>query len=631
MAANAAAAAVAAMEREKTLQEELALPILLTDRVLKSADEAESNRSECVDIARQVDRISQMLRAAVRLTGSTSPAIYDRPIRRIAGDVSKNLERALTLVRKCKHTGILRHVFLTITSSAADFKKVSNLLESSIADLKWLLSIYDSDEDGAKLTIPPIASNDPILAWVWSCIASLQTNRLAKERVESANCLASLACDNQRYRKVIVEEGAVPPLLRLLKDGGGSAEGQIAAAKALSCLADDVERTRVIAAELGIGIIVQVLGDSPMKVQAPVADLVAKIAEVDPMAREEFGRENVLKPLVSCLIMDLDLEDYKRIHSSGGKTSIHSIVQKELAAKSHHNHIYGSNSNSYHKVQSSSSFSSMDGRGSGQNSKKERENASPELKHRLKTNCSLALRRLCEGSLRNSQKIAEPKGLFCLSKIIETEKGDLQYNCLMTIVEVAEVAEDNADLRKVAWKPSSPPAKAVLDQLLRVIKEESNPDFQIHAIKAIGCLSRIFSSKETGIISALVAHLGNPNTNVATEAAVALTKFTRPENHNCAAHSKTIIECNGVPLLMKMLSASDRAKKNGLVLLCYLSMHVGNSKALAEARALRTLESAIRSGVAQSPESREIFSRAVHQLMLYQDGDHPHSQSYAIV
>lgn len=628
MAAAAAAAAAAAMEREKTLQEELALPILLTDRFLKSAEEAESNRSECVEIVRQVDKISQMLRAAVRLTASTSPAIYDRPIRRIAGDVSKNLERALTLVRKCKHTGILRHVFLTITSSAADFKKLSNLLESSIADLKWLLSIYDSDEDGAKLSIPPIASNDPILAWVWSSIASLQTNRLAKDRVESANCLASLACDNQRYRKVIVEEGAVPPLLRLLKDGGGSAEGQIAAANALSCLADDVDRTRVIAAELGIGIIVQVLGDSAMKLQMSVADLVAKVAEVDPMAREEFGRENVLKPLASCLIMDLDLEDYKRVHSSGGKASIHSIVQKELAAKNHHNHIYG---NSYHKVQSSASFSSRDGRGSGHNSKKERENASPEVKLKLKTNCALALWRLCKGSLRNSQKIAEPKGLFCLSKIIETERGDLQYNCLMTIVEVAEVAEDNADLRKVAWKPSSPPAKAVLDQLLRVIKEESNPDFQIPAIKAIGCLSRIFSAKETGIISALVAHLGDANTDVATEAAIALAKFTRPENHNCAAHSKTIIECNGVPLLTKMLSASDRAKKNGLILLCYLSMHVGNSKALAEARALRTLDSAIRSGVAQSPESKEIFSRAVHQLMLYQDGDHPHSHSYAIV
>lgn len=243
----------------------------------------------------------------------------------------------------------------------------------------------------------------------------------------------------------------------------------------------------------------------------------------------------------------------------------------------------------------------------------------------------MALWRLCKGSLRNSQKIAEPKGLFCLSKIIETEKGDLQYYCLMTIMEVAEVAEDNSDLRKVAWKPNSPPAKAVLDQLLRVIKEESNLDFQIPAMKAMGCLARIFSAKETGIISALVSHLGSLNTNVASEAAVALGKFTCPENHNSVEHSKTIIEFNGVPLLMKMLSASDHAKVNGLVLLCYLSMHVGNSKALAEARALRTLESAVRSGVAHNLELKETFSKAMHHLMLYQDGDHPHSHSYAIV
>ncbi|XP_021762708.1 uncharacterized protein LOC110727457 [Chenopodium quinoa] len=636
MVASTATSTPSTLDREKTLQNELALPILLTDRLIKSADEAKSSRSDYVELARQADELSQKLRAAVRLSSSpsSSSSIYDRPIRRIAADVTKNLERALTLVRKCKHTGLLRHVFLTITSSAADFKKVSNLLQSSIADFGWLLSIYSDDEGGANLAIPPIVSNDPIFAWVWSYIASLQVNRQVKDRIESANHLASLAGDNQRYRKLIVEEGAVWPLLRLLKDGGGSPDGQIAAATALYMLVDEVERTRIVAAEGGIPIMVQVFAESCMNVQIAVAELVAKVAEIDSIAREEFGKENLLKQLISCLIMEVDMEEYRQYHSGGGKNSIHSIVQKELAAKNYpnynnrfHSHGNGSNTYSYTKVHSCSSFDSRVG-GSSYN-RKEKENESPEVKLKLKVMCALALWRLCEGSVLNSQKVAEPKGLFCLSKIIETEKGELQYHCLMTIMEVAKVAEDNADLRKVSWKPSSPPAKAVLEQLLRVIKEESIPDIQIAAIRAIGCLARIFSAKETGIASSLVSQLGNRDVDVATEAAIALAKFACPDNHNCVAHSKTIIEFNGVPLLMKLSAVSDRSRKHGLVLLCYLSMHVGNSKELAEARALKTLENA--SAMAQNAELKELFSRAVHHLMLYQDGSHPHHHSFAVV
>ncbi|XP_010678850.2 uncharacterized protein LOC104894339 [Beta vulgaris subsp. vulgaris] len=631
MAASTSTSAISVLEREKKVQDELALPIFLTDQVVKSAGDAESSRPDCAEIARQAEELSQKLRAVVRLTSApSSSSIYDRPIRRIAADVSKNLERALTLVRKCKHTGLLRHVFLTITSSAADFKKVSTLLQSSIADCGWLLSIYDDDEGGPNLGIPPIANNDPIVAWVWSSIASLQINRPLKDRIDAANSLASYAGD-KRYRQVIMEEGAVSPLLRLLKDGGGSSEGQIAAASALFLLVNEVERTRIVAAEGGIPIMVQVLGESSMSVQVSVAELVAEVAKVDSTAREEFGRENVLKPLISCLIMDLDMEDYKLYHGGEGKTSIHSIVQKELAAKNHlyyNNRVlsHGNSSNSYHKVNTSSGFDAK-----GSYSRKDRENESPDLKLKLKIRSALALWRLCEGSLLNSQKVAEPKGLFCLSKIIENERGELQYNCLMTIMEVAKVAEDNADLRKVAWKPSSPPAKVVLDQLLRVIKEMNNRDFQIPAIRAIGCLARIFPAKETGIVASLVGQLGNKDSSVATEAAIALAKFTFPDNHNCTAHSKTIIEFNGVPPLMKLLTVDDRSRKSGLVLLCYLSMHVGNSKELAEARALRTLESAARPGMSQNAELKDLCFKAMQQLLLYQDGGHPHNHAFAMV
>ncbi|KAL8141986.1 hypothetical protein V2J09_015018 [Rumex salicifolius] len=610
---------------QKTLHDELTLPILHIERIRKLAEEAESSKLECIEIGKQVEKLSQMLRSAVRLTASTpSQSLYDRPIRRIVSEVSRNLERTLTLVRRCKHGGFLKHVFSMTTS--ADFKKVSNLLESSIGDMRWLLSIFDGD--GPNLALPPIASNNyPTLAWVWSSIASVMMGKQLSDRIDSVNYLTSLAESSDQNKKMIVEEGAIAPLLKLLKDSGGSPEGQIAAANALSSVADVVERTRAVAAELGIPVIVQALADSPTKVQIAVVGLVAQMAEVDEKAREEFGKENVIRPILSCLMMDLVLGDQSRIIKEG-MTSIHSIVQinKELGK----NKFLDPH---YRKVQSNSSFSSSDGSSRGGiHHRKEKENESPEIKHELKVKCSLALWKLCRGSLLNGRKIAEGRGLQCLSKIIETEKGELQLYCLKTVMEIAEVAELKEDFRKGAWKPSLPPVKAVLSQLLRVIKEESDPDFQISAIKAIGSLARTFPARETQIIGPLVSQLGSRNANVAIEAAMALGKFVRPENYNHVEHSKTIIEFNGVTLLMKMLRLYDSTKTYGLVLLCCISLHVGNSKELEEARVLEYLESpVIRSVVSQNPELRELHMKAIHHLKLYQVGAHPHAHNYAMM
>ncbi|TQD75374.1 hypothetical protein C1H46_039067 [Malus baccata] len=604
---------------EKTLHDELSLPILLADRVIKSAQEAESSKLDCADLAKQVDRLSQMLRSAVRIAATTQ-SLYERPVRRIVSDVAKNLERALTLVRKCKHSGVLRQVFSITTT--ADFRKVSNLLESSIGDMKWLLSVFESD--GANLSLPPIASNDPILSWVWSYIATIQMGQL-RDRVEAANSLVSLARDNDRNKKIIVDEGGVTPLLKLLKEGS-SPDAQIAAANALFHIATDQERVRIIIDLLGINVVVSVLGDSPMRVQVCVVRLVSEMAELDPVAQEEFGRENVTRPLVSLLAMDTVLDDPK---VQPGKPSIHNLVQinKQLAANGlNPNSRSSSFSNHYHSDGSS--------RGGG-HYRKEREReaeSNPEVKLELKAGCAKALWKLCKGCLLNSRKVTETKGLICLAKIIEKEAGELQLNCLMTVMEIAAVAEYNTDLRRAAFKLNSPAAKAVLDQLLRVIQEEANLELQIPAIKAIGSLARTFPARETRIVGPLVARLGSVDVDVAIEAAIALGKFVCMENFNCVEHSKTIIEFDGIPSLMRLLRTTDRTNERGhvncLVLLCYLALHVGNSKALEQARALNTLEGGARSVVAQYPDLRELLAKAMHNLTLYQAGAHPHRQTF---
>ncbi|KAM1080714.1 hypothetical protein ACFX1X_015592 [Malus domestica] len=604
---------------EKTLHDELSLPILLADRVIKSAQEAESSKLDCADLAKQVDRLSQMLRSAVRIAATTQ-SLYERPVRRIVADVAKNLERALTLVRKCKHSGVLRQVFSITTT--ADFRKVSNLLESSIGDMKWLLSVFESD--GANLSLPPIASNDPILSWVWSYIATIQMGQL-RDRVDAANSLVSLARDNDRNKKIIVDEGGVTPLLKLLKEGS-SPDAQIAAANALFHIATDQERVRIIIDLLGINVVVSVLGDSPMRVQVCVVRLVSEMAELDPVAQEEFGRENVTRPLVSLLAMDTVLDDPK---VQPGKPSIHNLVQinKQLAANGlNPNSRSSSFSNHYHSDGSS--------RGGG-HYRKEREReaeSNPEVKLELKAGCAKALWKLCKGCLLNSRKVTETKGLICLAKIIDKEAGELQLNCLMTVMEIAAVAESNTDLRRAAFKLNSPAAKAVLDQLLRVIQEEANLELQIPAIKAIGSLARTFPARETRIVGPLVARLGSVDVDVAIEAAIALGKFVCMENFNCVEHSKTIIEFDGIPSLMRLLRTTDRTNERGhvncLVLLCYLALHVGNSKALEQARALNTLEGGARSVVAQYPDLRELLAKAIHNLTLYQAGAHPHRQTF---
>ncbi|KAJ4828480.1 hypothetical protein Tsubulata_040054, partial [Turnera subulata] len=402
--------------------------------------------------------------------------------------------------------------------------------------------------------------NDPILAWVWSYICTVQMAQQIKDRVDAANELASLAGDNDRNKKMIVEEGGILPLLKLLKEGA-SPEAQIAAANALFNIATDQERVRLIVEDHGVSILVGVLGDSPVKVQIAVAGLVARMAELDPFAQEEFMRENVTRPLVSLLSMDVIMEvaAAAATHPSGGKTSFHSLVEMNRLAQK--------NSRSNHYDGSSHGGSSHHRR------EKEREMESPEVKLKLK---------------------------------------------------ITAVAESNADLRRAAFKTNSPAAKAVLDQLLRVILEESDPSLQIPAIRAIGCLARTFPARETRIMGPLVAELGNRDAEVATEAAIALGKFACPENFNCSEHSKSIIEFDGVPPLMRLLRSGDQAPRHVIVLLCYLALNAGNSKALEQARVLNTLEGIARSVVVQYPELKDLIAKAIHHLTLYQAGGHPH-------
>ncbi|XP_020217860.1 uncharacterized protein LOC109801250 [Cajanus cajan] len=612
-----------ASSEEKRVEDELSYPILVAERVRSAVDEADSFKLECSEVSKQVDRLLQMLRTLVRFatataTSAAAPPLYERPIRRVAAETAKNLERALILVRKCKRRSILHRVVSIV--SAADFRKVLGHLDASVGDMKWLLSILDADGGGngggIVISLAPIASNDPILSWVWSFIASIQMGQL-NDRIEAANELASLAQDNDRNKKIIVEECGVPPLLKLFKEVT-SPLAQIASATALCHLANDLERVRVIVDELGVPAVVQVLSDSSMRVQTLAANLVARMAKHDPLAQEEFARENAIRPLVTLLSFDTFVDDPL---GQLGKQSIHSIVQinKELGKGSRGSRQFA---NSY-----SNSYSFVEGSSRGGNQRKERENEDPAVKLLLKVSCAEALWMLARGSVTNSRKITETKGMLCLAKIVQNEQGELQFNCLMTIMEITAAAESNADLRRAAFKTNSPAAKAVVEQLLRIINEVDSPALQIPAMKSIGALARTFPARETRVIKPLVTQMGSRNAEVADEAAVALTKFASPDNFLHVEHSKSIIEFNGIPTLMRLLRSTEVTQMHhGLTLLCYLALHAGNSESLEQARVLTVLEGADRTVLPQ--HIKELVSRAIIHLNLYHAGMNSQRISY---
>lgn len=610
--------AAAAGSQDKPIEQVLSFPIILSEKILQAVDIVDSFKFECSEVGKQADRLTHMFRSAVRFATSTN-SLYETPVRRISAEVSKNLDRALTLVLKCKRRSVLLRVVTIVT--VADFRKVFTLLDASVGDMKWLLSLFDyagAANGGIILSLPPIASNDPILSWVWSFIASIHLGQI-KDKIEAVNELSSVAKDNDRNKKIIVEEGGTPPLVKLLK-GSASPEAQIAAANALFILANDQDRVRLIADELGVPVIVQVLGNSPMRVQIPVAFLVARMAEYDSVAKEDFARENAIRPLVTLVSFETFMDYLHKGHVA--KQSFQSIVQiNKLMEK---NPLKSFN----YRPGSSSSWVNSEGGGVIQG-RRERENETPEMKRMLKISCAKALRMLARGSVSNSKRITETKGLLCLAKLIETEQGELQINCLMTVMEITAVAESNADLRRAAFKTNSPAAKAVVDQLLKLISDSKNPTLQIPAMRSIGSLARTFSARQIQVVVPIIEQLGNQNQDVATEAAISLGKFACLDNFLCVEHTKTIMEFNGMDSLMRLLRGNETAKFHGVVLLCYLALHVGDSEVSEHGRMLTALEGADRNVSSQHPELRELLSNAICRLNVYHAGGHPHRQSYS--
>ena len=92
--------------------------------------------------------------------------------------------------------------------------------------------------------------------------------RQLEGRVKDAECLAFLAREKEEFKKIIFEEGGVPPLQNFLKENS-SMDAQITAANALCLLANEQQRTSIIMKKMISTIINRLSRTSPIAEHNP--------------------------------------------------------------------------------------------------------------------------------------------------------------------------------------------------------------------------------------------------------------------------------------------------------------------------------------------------------------------------
>ncbi|KAE9597883.1 hypothetical protein Lal_00029518 [Lupinus albus] len=644
----------------------LAKPIQLSDQVTKAAEESSSSfKQECLELKHKIEKLSTLLRQAAR----ASSDLYERPTRRIIYDTEQVLHKALSLVLKCRANGLMKRVFSIIPAAA--FRKMSSQLENCIGDVSWLLRVSaPAEERGDEyLGLPPIAANEPILGLIWEQIAILHTGSV-DDRSDAAASLVSLALDNHRYGKSIIEEGGVGPLLKLIKEG--KKEGQDSAARAIGLLGRDAESVEQMIQAGVISAFAKILKEGPMKVQGVVAWAVSNLAGNYPKCQDLFAQHNIIRLLVSHLAFETVQEHSKYAIVSNKPISIHAVLMasnnnsssnansakkenEDEEIKNRIQHPLGNrSSNQMHKVVTSTmamhiaakqqpnqgNEANPDTQESNPNPKsngvsshqinqqsysysginmKGRELEDPENKAYMKAMAARALWHLAKGNSEICRSITESRALLCFAVLLERGAKEVQYNSAMAVMQITAMAEKDAELRRSAFKPNSPACKAVVDQMLKII-EKADTDLLVPCVKAIGNLAKTFRATETRIVGPLVRLLDEREAEVTREALISLTKFACTENYLHLDHCKAIISAGGAKHLVQLGYFGEHiVQKPALVLLSYIALYVPESEELAKDNVLGLLEWASKQSFVTQFESLEaLLQESKGRLELYQ-------------
>lgn len=634
------------------VKEILASPIQMADQVSKMAEEAQNFRQECLEVKSKTEKLAGLLRQAAR----NSNDLYERPTRRIIDDTEQVLDKALVLITKCRANGLIKRLFTIIPATA--FRKTSMQLENSVGDVQWLLRVSASadERDDEYLGLPPIAANEPILCLIWEQVAILLSGASLDDRSDAAASLVSLARDNDRYGKLIIEEGGVPPLLKLLKEG--QMEGQENAARAIGLLGKDPESVEHIVNAGVCSVFAKILKDGHMKVQTVVAWAISELCANHPKCQDHFSQNNAIRLLVSHLAFET-IQEHSKYAIANKHKSLHTLVLESNAQNVHdedddHKHIginqlgattgtqmqnvvsntmamkaiaQGNNAtattignpnstatNAKKQQQSGAPHVSIAG-----TSIKGREFEDPLTKAEMKAMAARALWQLARGNLTVCRSITESRALLCFAVLLEKGPEDVQSYSAMALMEITAVSEQHSELRRSAFKPTSPAAKAVLEQLLKVIENEQI-DLLIPCIRSVGNLARTFRATETRLIAPLVKLLDEREAHVCMEAAIALNKFACTDNYLHENHCNAIIDAGGAKHLIQLVYFGEQmVQMPSVTLLCYIALHVPKSETLAQEEVLIVLEWCTKQAhLVDDHNIEQLLPEAKSRLELYQ-------------
>ncbi|KAL2937142.1 RNA-directed RNA polymerase catalytic subunit [Bienertia sinuspersici] len=487
----------------------LTRPVQLADQITKATDEVVQFKPECLELQAKTKKLADLIRQVARCSND----LYERPTHRIIDDTEQILEKALALVEKCCTCSLIKHVFTIIPNTA--FRKMTCQLDNSIGDVSWLLrvSTAKNDDDDANIGypgLPPIVANEPILCLIWEQVANL-SSRMLEERSDAAASLVSLARDNERYGKLIIEEAR-------------------------------------------------------MKVQAIVAWAVSELAAHYPKCEDHLAQNNVIRLFVSHLAFKTiqehsriggagasasgaasgtDHEDEKQaanqMKPSGGMPSnMANVVSDTMVRRKSDNNSKGGSGygNKNVKTQTPTQAQNQNHQHTQHvlagGSIKGREYENPVIKAEMKAMAARALWHLAKGNVSICRSIIESIALLCFVVLLEKGQEEVKYNSAMALMEITSVAEDNTDIRKTAFKSTSPAAKAVVDQLLRVVTEANPNDLE---------------------------------TEVMLEAVIALLKFACSDNYLHDLHYKSIINGGGVKFLIQLPNSEALAQEEVIIIL----------------------------------------------------------------
>lgn len=259
----------------------------------------------------------------------------------------------------------------------------------------------------------------------------------------------------------------------------------------------------------------------------------------------------------------------------------------------------------------------------GSSGRGSREAEDPATKAQMKAMAAKALWMLARGHVGVCKSITESRALLCFARLLQSGDGgagtDLQFYSAMAIMEITRVAEHNLALRQSAFKPSATAAKAVVEQLLRIVRKGDDDDLLRPCVTALGCLSRTFTASETRVIGPLVQLLDDREIPVMKEAVVALTKFACTENHLHVNHCKAIVDAGGARHLVQLVYLGEQLQIEALILLCYIALHVPENEELAQAGVLAVLLWASKQArMAQDLRVEALLPEAKARLDLFQ-------------